>query len=216
MGPALLDLFCGAGGAAMGYARAGFNVTGVDIRHQPRYPFRFIQADALEYATAHGQRYHAIHASPPCKTHTALRPMSDPGHLSLVAATRLALERTRLPWVIENVPGAPLIEPRILCGTQFALGAWCADGRWRYLKRHRLFESNWRGVALPHPCPRPAPAIGVYGKGGHGSLKRIWTANLAEARAALGCDWMTTRELSQAIPPAYTQHIGADLMSVVR
>ncbi len=213
MRPRLLDLFCGAGGAAMGYHRAGFEVVGVDIKPQPNYPFEFFQADAIEYLDwLDGGGFDAIHASPPCQAYTSLRSLSTINHVELIPDTRAGLERTGLPWVIENVPGAPLIEPVQLCGSAFNLG----------VRRHRLFEANFPLMGAPcahgyqdgkfdvyeHGKWRVAAAAPVFGTGG-GKAKERWGE-------AMGIDWMTHTELGQAIPPAYTEHIGHFLLRAVR
>ena len=193
-----------------GYARAGFDVTGVDLAPQPRYPFPFVQADAMTFDLA---GYDVIHASPPCPHYSTITP-DRAAHPDLVAATRARLAGTGAMWVIENVPGAPLLDPMLLCGAAFGLGATCLDGRRRPLRRHRLFESNtW---LMSAGCACHGEAIGVYGDGGGGSSTRPsggggYKAHPAEARAAMGIDWMNRGELSQAIPPAYTQHIGEQL-----
>jgi DNA (cytosine-5)-methyltransferase 1 len=200
----------------MGYFRAGFEIVGVDIRPQPRYPFAFVQGDALEYLAAHGREFDAIHASPPCQAHSALSTMwNAKKHQSLIQATRAALEAVGRPFVIENVPGAPLRDPILLCGSHFKLRT--ADGT--RLRRHRLFETPPYVRRRLWSCrhQKGERTIGVYG-GGHGvSLhryqhgERSFTA--AEQREAMGIDWMTVDELSQAIPPAYTEHIGRQLLT---
>jgi len=228
--PLLLDLFCGAGGAAMGYYRAGFDVVGVDIKPQPHYPFRFVQGDALN-PPVDLSRFDAIHASPPCQAHSALKSMWNAReHLDLIEPTRAMLEGSGLPYVIENVPGAPLKHLTVLCGTSFGLGVGDAE-----LRRHRLFETSFC-IGLVPPCAhysrgrvigfygghgrdrrRVKPAtIGVYGHGG-GSSKRDGTRqfNVAERREAMGIEWMTGAELSQAIPPAYTEFIGRQLLEAL-
>lgn len=223
----ILDLFCGAGGAGEGYRRAGFDVVGVDLNPQPRYPFEFHQGDALAFVRKHGREFDAIHASPPCQAHTALKTMYNArNHIDLVPATRRALNRTGKPWVIENVPGAPLVDPVILCGSMFALQT--SDGR-AELRRHRLFEASFlieTSLKCRHSrmtCGvygdgngrdyRRVPVIGVYG--GHGRDRRRTTApqqfTTAERGEAMGIDWMTGAELSQAIPPAYTEYVGRAL-----
>jgi DNA (cytosine-5)-methyltransferase 1 len=231
--PRLLDLFCGAGGAAMGYARAGFDVVGVDIAPQPRYPFEFVQADAREVlarmARAVSLRdpsyltFDAIHASPPCQAHTAMNVMWNAReHPDLVGSTRDLLEAAGLPYVIENVPGAPLREPVTICGSSLGLATASHE-----LRRHRLFETNW-SLMVP-PCAhgqRPA-TIGVYGdhardrrrvQGAHHDRGRQFPATVAlvMAREAMGMPWANWRELAQAIPPAYTELIGHQLMAHVR
>lgn len=221
--PRLLDLFCCEGGAGMGYARAGFDVTGIDLRRWPNYPFEFHRADAIEYARDHSTEFDAIHASPPCQAHSVLKhrhpdvfdsmlfPLTS--HPDLVPATRDMLNSTGLPFIIENVPGAPLIDPVVLCGSMFGLGADCEDG-YRQLQRHRLFESN---VALspPGPCRHSGLVVGVYGNGGGGvrAATRGYKATKREGNDALGTGWMSVAGMSQAIPPAYTQWLGAQLLA---
>ena len=201
--PRLLDLFCGAGGAGMGYRRAGFDVTGVDIAPQPRYPFAFVEGDALAYVAAHGHEYDAIHASPPCQAHSITAAIWRREHPDLIPATRAALVTAGRPYIIENVVGAPLHQPVMLCGTMFGLRVY----------RHRLFEMNWFLLVPPHGRHR-APCAEV----GRRPLPHEWItvaghfADLAAARRAMGIDWMTRDELSQAIPPAYAEIIGAALL----
>jgi DNA (cytosine-5)-methyltransferase 1 len=210
----LLDLYSGAGGAARGYQHAGFTVTGVDHRPRPRYAGdEFVQADALEYLAEHGARFDAIHASPPCQAYSIANNIHGRvDHPDLIEATRAALVATGRPYVIENVPGAPLRNPMTLCGLSFGLG----------VKRHRLFESNVFMLAPPCAGHRGDWLI-VYGnsvmerghvvgkaKGGGNSIrhKRV---GLEKGCAAMGIDWMTQRELSQAIPPPFTRYIGEQL-----
>ena len=208
----LLDLFCSAGGAGEGYARAGFDVTGVDIVKQPHNPHRFILADAIEYVREHGHEYDVIHASPPCQAHTALKTMPNAKkHVDLIPATRAALIATGKPYIIENVPGAPLLNPHTLCGTMFGLGVGDAE-----LRRHRLFESNVM-LSIPLACRHYERdrVIGVYG--GHGRDRRrirggTQQFSTAERAIAMGIDWMTGAELSQAIPPDYAEFIGRELI----
>lgn len=208
MRPRLLDLFCGAGGAAMGYHLAGFDVVGVDINPQKNYPFEFHQADAMTYPL---DGFDAIHASPPCQAYSRLKamwPEKRDAYPDLVGPTRERLHATGVPYVIENVPGAPLVDPLLLCGTMFGLGARGMD-----LRRHRLFETNF---FLPqYPClhDKARKTIGVYGHGGHSGKHRM--ANAAEAREALGIGWMNRDEMTQSIPPAYTQWIGERLITAL-
>jgi DNA (cytosine-5)-methyltransferase 1 len=209
--PRLLDLFCGAGGAAMGYARAGFEVVGVDIKPQPHYPFEFVRDDALEVLKILATGYplfspDAIHASPPCQAFTNARTIHGVGaHLDLLTPTRTLLQATGLPWVIENVPGAPMRADVILCGSQFGLEDPGVGG----LVRHRLFEFSDPPMHLLPPCTHSKATISVFGHGGH-----IYHG-VASWRRAMGIDWMTRDELSQAIPSAYTEWIGHQLITAL-
>lgn len=233
--PKLLDLFCGAGGAAMGYYRAGFDVVGVDAKAQTRYPFRFIRADALEYAAAHGWEFDAIHASPPCQSHSKITPKhAIKRHVDLIPHTRWFLEALGLPYVIENVEGArvSLRNPVMLCGSQFGLKVY----------RHRLFESNvmlFQPQHYPHRDKTPRAGHGISPKGflsvtsgGQGikpeQIEKLCISpkgfisvaghfsGVEYARFAMGIDWMTGDELAQAIPPAYTEWLGRQLMAAVK
>lgn len=206
--PRLLDLFCCAGGAATGYSRAGFDVVGVDISPQPRYPFEFIQGDALAYAEKHGHEFDAIHASPPCQRYSTMsncRPGLADEYPDFIKPMRDLLNSTDLPWVIENVPGSPLINPVELCGRMFGLE----------LYRHRLFESNVDLRAPEHPKHEiPASRAGHWKPGTVMSVSGH-VSPIAVARTAMGIDWMTRDELVEAIPPAYTDYIGEQLVSRV-
>ena len=213
--PRLLDLFCGAGGAGEGYHRAGFDVTGVDIKPQPHNPHKFIQADALEYAREHGREFDAIHASPPCQAYSVLKSMKNAKHhIGLIPSTRKLLEAIGLPYIIENVPGAPLQSYSclfgkhgvMLCGSMFDLGVERG-----YLRRHRLFETSF-SVKQPF-CNHHGPAVGVYGHGGHTGKHRMLYRK--EASVAMGIDWMNRDEMCQAIPPVYTEFIGKQLMRLI-
>jgi DNA (cytosine-5)-methyltransferase 1 len=197
--PRLLDLFCGAGGAAVGYHRAGFTVIGIDNRPQPHYPFSFYQGDATDgdFIASIGP-FDAIHASPPCQAFSIATQRTRSNHDDLLTPTRAMLERTGLPWVIENVPGAPMRADLKLCGCMFGLPR---------LVRERWFEASWRPFQMRPPCHHPAPPITITVKG---QPNRTGTA--LEAIAAMGIDWMTSRERGLAIPPAYTEYIGAQLM----
>ncbi len=216
--PRLLDLFCGAGGAAMGYHNAGFkDITGVDNQPQKNYPFEFVQADALEYLTEHGHEFDAIHASPECKGYSNLAAMHpDRIYEKLIEATREALVLTRRPYVIENVETSTLVrQPSLdgrwgvcLCGSMFGLGARENE----YLRRHRLFETSWPVHQLD--CRHGGRlAIGVYGHGGYSGKHRM--AYKTEASEAMGIDWMKRDELTQAVPPAYTEYVGAALLPLI-
>ena len=214
MRPRLLDLFCGAGGAGMGYHRAGFDVVGVDIAPQPHYPFEFHQADALEYLIEHGHEFDAIHASPPCQAHSVARHIHGGEYADLIPQTRTWLLEVGKPWVIENVPGAPLVNPVTLCGLMFGLRVY----------RHRMFESNFFMLGVPH-AQHPGGAT-TNSKSGYSAFDRGATHitiggnnfRREDAIAALNgdCAWMTRPELAQAIPPAYTEWIGQQLMAVLR
>lgn len=217
----ILDLYSCAGGAAMGYHRAGFDVTGVDIDPQPNYPFAFVQADAIQYVLEHGHEYDAIHASPPCQTYSRTKTLHDNDHPDLVEATRDALEAVGKPWVMENVVGAPLRDPMTLCGTQFGLVAPDVDGVPLKLVRHRLFESN---VALTPPAKchhdRGIITASIYGAGGgwtpkhrdNPSRRGGYIPHTRVVRELLGIDWMTKHELSQSIPPVFTEWVGGQLI----
>jgi DNA (cytosine-5)-methyltransferase 1 len=208
--PRLLDLFCGAGGAAMGYHRAGFEVVGVDINPQPRYPFRFFQADAL---TVRFEGFDAVHASPPCQAWTAYRRRHasvGAGYPDLVATIRDRLDAAAVPYVIENLRGAPLHNPIQLCGSFFGLD----------VARHRRFESNVTMMATPCSHHWQRPRFAAATNRGVGSRRTVevgvWRIPLEIQQEAMGIDWMTLEELSEAIPPAYTEHVGAYLMAEVR
>src|SRR5690349_9261496 len=168
--PVLLDLCCGEGGAGEGYRRAGWEVIGVDTRDMAaRYPCRFVRGDALEVFDHWRDRVDAVHTSPPCQRWTHGNAANDVGHHpDLIAAHREALESTGLPYVIENVPRAPLRSPIVLCGTMFGLTAEDDDGTKLYLRRHRQFESN-RPLTAPRQCRHPR---GVQWAGAYGGARR--------------------------------------------
>lgn len=206
--PRLLDLFCCQGGAAMGYSRAGFDVVGVDLVAQPRYPFAFVQGDALEYLAAHGHEFDAIHASPPCQKYQKLNTKNHDTHPDLIAPTRNLLLMARKPFVIENVPDARrlLIEPVMLCGSMFGLN----------IERHRYFEI-WPAdvLLLTPPCrhmPEPVLLSGVSRRKGQPRIE----SSADECRVAAGLDWMTRVGIDQAIPPAYTEWIGTKLLEALK
>ncbi len=191
----LLDLFCKAGGAAMGYHRAGFEVVGVDIEPQPNYPFEFHQADALEYPL---DGFDVVHASPPCQAFTVARVIHGKGHSDLLTPSRKRLEAWGGRWVIENVPGAPMRKDLVLCGSVF--------GELR-LRRHRWFELDSPVAWMTPPCSHGTETISVFGHGGHNYH------GVESWKAVMGIDWMTRDELAQAIPPAYTEFIGSRLLT---
>jgi len=233
--PRLLDLFCGAGGAAMGYHRAGFDeIVGVDLNPQPRYPFEFVQADALEYVAKHGHEYDAIHASPPCQGYSIMRNLpwlKDKEYPLLIDPARELLKQTGKSWVIENVMGAHL-PAGWLCGTMFGLPFY----------RHRVFETNWFWMQPGHPKHRVvigSQSVGKPRRGetfifGHDNpVNSGWreyhdgvksngaqksgvgvghAAGWRIAAEAMSIDWMKREELTQAIPPAYTEYIGKELL----
>ena len=208
--PRLLDLFCGAGGAAAGYHRAGFTVVGVDIKPQPHYPFEFHQWDALAVEIAPWNfGFDAIHASPPCQAYSTITP-DHSAHPDLVGPTRELLQATGLPWVMENVMGAPLVPMVTLCGSMFGLR----------VRRHRQFESN---VLLLQPtCQhrQQGQVLGVYGDGGAGYFPSPnrgggIKAHQRDFATLMGMPWATPQEIVQAIPPAYTEYIGGQLLALV-
>lgn len=207
----LLDLYCGAGGAAMGYHRAGFRVVGVDVKPQPRYPFEFVQGDAIEYATERGERFDAIHASPPCQRYSEATKKEHRGnHPDLIHATQITLRGIGRPFVIENVAGARsrLIEPVMLCGSMFGLRC----------QRHRYFET-WPTSFRPGPprsyCDHSTPPLLVTTAGAN-SRRRGRFKSVKHAMDAYGIDWMIGRELAEAIPPAYTEFLGRLLATWIK
>ena len=209
--PRLLDLFCCQGGASAGYVTAGFDVVGVDLHPQPLYPYDFVQADAIQFLREHGDGFDAIHASPPCQKFSAYR-RRDPAKvgakaLDLIGPTRELLERLSVPWAMENVPGAPLRESVVLCGSMFGLD----------VRRHRLFESNFEIERLDCAHHRQN---GSFPPATNRSNRRktceigVWRIPLDVQKKAMGgCEWMTLKGLSQAIPPAYTEHIGRSMLT---
>ncbi len=225
--PRLLDLFCGAGGCAKGYQRAGFYVVGVDHKPQPRYcGDEFIQADAMTFPL---EGFDVIHASPPCQAYTMMRHLgkrAGENAPDLVASVRQRLRGAGVPYVIENVGGAPLLFPAMLCGSMFGLG----------VRRHRFFEcteiilrteckhaQKWPVAVWGDGRPSRQEArrerrkpIAVYGDHPQQPGDRTYRVNrartLAEGQEAMGIDWMEWKELTQSIPPAYTEYIGKQLI----
>ncbi len=205
--PRLLDLFCGQGGAGYGYFMAGFDVTGVDIRPQPRHPgcMEFVHGDALEYLKAHGHEFDAVHASPPCRAYTRARGAATGRyhHPDLVGAVREALVRTGRPWVIENVVGAPMRGPVLLCGTMFGLRMY----------RHRLLEFS-PGRRAPMEVPsHPVHTVRTARMGRRPQKGEFWSiagnfSGVEEAGIAMGMEWADQDGLRQAVPPAYTRWAG--------
>lgn len=209
----LLDLYCKAGGASSGYRKAGFEVVGVDIKKQKRYPYEFIQADALEVLQHQDflASFDVIAASPPCQTHSATKHLriaqgKQTEKVDLIPETRKLLAASGLPYIIENVPGAPLINPIMLCGSAFDLK----------VRRHRVFESNLKlnGTVCNHKAQgRP---VGVYGSMRDNIPNGGKTAEtLEQAQFAMGINWMIWGELVEAIPPSYTEFLGKQIMEAL-
>ena len=213
--PRLLDLFCGAGGAAMGYHRAGFEVVGVDIKPQPHYPFEFHQDDALTFPL---EGFDAYHASPPCQAYTkyknARKDLPDK-YPDLIGVIRARFEDIHRHWVIENVVGSPLFSPIMLCGSSFGLD----------VQRHRLFELTFPIMTMKcnHKCWQPNRFPGGRSRErGHARVKcrgtveiGRWNIPLETQQKAMDVNWMTLEELSESIPPAYTEYIGKYLIQTV-
>lgn len=199
MKPRCLDLFCCAGGASMGYAKAGFEVVGVDIAKQPHYPFPFIRADVADMDPRFLATFDLIAASPPCQRYTNCQRIRDNEHPDLVAPTRALLKASGRPYAIENVVGAPLIDTIELCGAMFGLRVY----------RHRLFECSFPVDVPAHP-PHTAPLRKMGRRPQPGDFLHVVGnfSGVAQAKEAMGIDWMVRDELREAIPPAYTQFIG--------
>ena len=191
-----LDLFCGAGGASMGLHRAGFDVTGVDIVPQPRYPFRFVQDDALSYPL---EGFDFIWASPPCQRYSVMmncRPGLRFTYPDLLAPVRSRLNTSKTEWAIENVNGAPFERAIRLCGAMFGLKTY----------RHRFFETSFGILSPGHPAHRVKSGRAGYPKSGE-FISVTGKCSKKEA-AVLGCDWMCGHEAAESIPPAYSEFIG--------
>ena len=207
--PRVLDLFCGAGGASMGYAKAGYEVVGMDIKHGKRYPFEYIRRDVMTLRPEDLEGFDLIHASPPCQTYSVTKHLrvaqgKSTSKQDLLAQVRSLLVVSEIPYVIENVKGAPLIDPVQLCGSAFGLK----------VRRHRLFESSMdlRGTDCHHK--EQGKPVGIYGSmrdeipgGGHTAK------TMDQAHEAMGIDWMIWGELVEAIPQAYTHYIGQQILS---
>lgn len=201
--PRLLDLFCCQGGASMGYHRAGFDVEGVDISPQPRYPFTFHQADALEFVKEHGHEFDVIHASPPCQFYSRTQKIQKNSHPDLIAPTREALQASDKLWIIENVPGSPLVDAFWLCGTMFGLATY----------RHRWFETNF-SVEVPLHFEHRTPVAKMGRPAKPGEFLHIVGnfSGVVKAREIMGMQWASRDGLREAIPPAYTEYIGRQLL----
>jgi DNA (cytosine-5)-methyltransferase 1 len=210
----LLDLFCGVGGASTGYAQAGFEVHGVDLKHGKRYPFTYVRADVLDVLKDEDyiQQFDVIHASPPCQTHSITKHLRNAqgkstSKIDLIPETRAALIASGKPYIIENVPGSPLIDPIQLCGSSFGLK----------VRRHRLFESNMPLVGSVCDHKSQGRPVGIYGSlndqipGGGKTASTI-----SEARQAMGMEWAIWTELVEAIPPAFTKYLGDQIGSWLR
>lgn len=210
----ILDLFCGAGGAGVGYHRGGFEVMGVDIQPMPNYPYAFIQTSALQALVTVDfvAGFDAIHASPPCQASSNLTKGTNRGrqYVNLIPAVRELLNLTGLPYVIENVQGSALRRDQTLCGEMFGLdvirhryfelGGWSAPAPGH--KSHRGKVQGWR-----HGTYYPGPYFAVYGEGGGKGTVTEW-------QQAMGIDWTSNRkEIAEAIPPAYTEWIGGQLLA---
>lgn len=219
MRPLILDLFCGAGGAGKGYHDAGFDVIGVDISPQPRYPFPFHQRDALIFLdvlldTPDRAGIAAIHASPPCQAHSDLQKQSKREYQDFIAPVRERLRSLGLPYIIENVEGAPLIDPVKLCGASSAFPEL-------RVIRHRLFESNMPLSGAPCPAKHPLVFTHDKRKPHYGKLDQDTAyvqvtgggnCSVKNAREAMGIDWMRKKELNEAIPPAFSCFLGRQLL----
>ena len=208
----LLDIFCGAGGASKGYEMAGFDVTGIDLKSGKRYPFTYIKKDFKTLTVEDLQDYDVIHASPPCQTFSITKNLriaqnKKTDKEDLLDVTRQLLIDSGKPYVLENVPGAPLRNPIQLCGSVFNL----------QVRRHRLFESNMplKGSGCDHK--QQGRPVGIYGSlndkipGGGQTAKTIEIA-----RQAMGINWMIWTELVEAIPPMYTEFIGKQVMTYLQ
>jgi DNA (cytosine-5)-methyltransferase 1 len=204
--PRLLDLFCCQGGASAGYVSAGFDVVGVDIDVQPRYPYEFVQGDAVAFLREHGAEFDAVHASPPCQGYSNAQRIQGREHPLLIEVVRELLEPMGVPYVIENVVGAPLKSPIELCGAMFGLRTY----------RHRIFESNITLIPPVHPghdqkqvkMGRPVREGEFYQAVGNFS-------NVSYARADMGVPWMNRDGIRECIPPAYAHFVGVAFRAVM-
>lgn len=210
----LLDLFCGAGGAAMGYHRAGFDrIVGVDNVYQKRYPFEFVQADALEFLAAHGREFDVIHASPPCQGYSRCRFLpqnADKRYPKLIEPIRRLLRSIDATYIIENVEYAPLENFIMLSGLHFGM----------HIIRRRKFEiwPHYMLEPVPHKKPnrKCVADISEFDRGQYGFISVYGDRfSVPVAQKAMGIDWMTRKELAQAIPPAYTEYIGTQLLRIL-
>ena len=207
MKPILIDGCCGAGGLTRGYQNAGFYVIGVDIEPMPNYVGdEFYQDDALDFIDKNWRDADGVHISPPCQLYSKTHRINKQQAPDLIAPARELLQTMTVPWVIENVPDSPLIDPVELCGAMFGL----------FTYRHRLFESSFDLEAPVHPEHRwrnakmgrmPKPGEFMHVVGHYSGAK--------QARVAMGIDWMTREELAEAVPPAYSEYVGIQLLNVL-
>lgn len=208
--PLLYDVFSGAGGAACGYQQAGFFVVGIDNRPQPRYAGdAFYQMDALEFleqvASGLWPEPVAIHTSPPCQRYSNAQKIQGNNHPDLIPITRKLLQEAGKPYIIENVKGAPLVNPTLLSGTMFGLKTI----------RPRLFETNFELPFLLEP-PRPKQIKMGRPIKDDDYIQVIGNfSGIEYAKQAMGINWMTRKELGEAIPPAYTRYIGEQLLTAL-
>jgi DNA (cytosine-5)-methyltransferase 1 len=215
----ILDLFCGAGGASTGYYLAGIahnltkvEITGIDIKHGKRYPFNYVRKDVTTLVASDLQEYDFIHASPPCQTFSITKNLRNAqgkstSKLDLVEPTRKLILESGKPYIIENVPGAPLVNPVRLCGSSFGLK----------VRRHRLFESNLPLTGSVCDHKKQGRPVGIYGSMKDEIPQGGRTAHsMAEANEAMGIDWMIWGELVEAIPPAYTEYLGKQVMELLQ
>jgi DNA (cytosine-5)-methyltransferase 1 len=203
----LLDLFCGAGGASRGYAEAGFEVVGVDVKHGKRYPYEYLRQDVMTLSVDFLRTFDVIHASPPCQLFSSTKHLRNAqgkssSKLDLVEPVREMLLASGRPYVIENVLGAPLLHPVTVCGSSFGLK----------VRRHRLFESNLELVGTECKHKEQGRPVGIYGSMRDEIPSGGKTAEtMDQAKEAMGIDWMLWGELVEAIPPAYSHFIGLQL-----
>jgi len=203
----LLDLYCCGGGASYGYEQAGFDVTGVDIVDQPRHRGKFVKGDAIEFLNANHQNFDVIHASPPCQAHSMAAKqwrLLGKEYPDLIAPTRAALKETGLPYIMENVPGAPLVDPIEMCGAMFGMRTY----------RHRLFESNMPLTAPPHPNhDAPNAKMGRPPKDDEFIQYVGHFPGVKLVQEMTGLHWLGQKELAQSIPPQYTLYLGRQVLN---
>ena len=227
----LLDLYCGAGGAAVGYHRAGFRIVGVDNKAQPNYPFHFVQADAIEFCRVFGHQFDVIHASPPCQKYSRSTAMFRNGKYSgekniqvreypdLVELTRKELIATGRPWIIENVPGAPVRPDLKICGDMVRLPFII---RYRWFELSDLFVLQPAKPTIQRNCTVNGHKTSVFGSGAFRANPRhkmpVFKQETVRATwgLAMGIDWMTCLEMAESIPPAYTEFIGREIFHQIK